>query len=387
MKVPLLDLKKQFEGIKDEIMAATEEVYQSQQFILGPKVAELEDNVATYCKGKYAVGVSSGTDALLISLMAAGVGIGDVVVTTPYTFFATVGAIVRVGAQPLFVDIDSKTYNMDPGKLEDALSALGEQERSRVKAVIPIHLYGQCADMEPILKIAEHYGLAVVEDAAQAIGAEYQFQDGRVKKAGAMGSYGCFSFYPTKNLGAAGEGGMVVTQDETTYNHLKILRNHGDIKRYEHGFVGGNFRLHAIQAAVLIIKLKYLDEWTNQRIANANSYRNAFKEAGLDNILLPVEKEKRHVYHQFVLRVEKGRDRLKAFLNENDIGCEVYYPVPLHMQACFRHMNYAPEDFPESKKAALETLALPIYPELGNEEIYYVVDNIKKFMKIEKKEG
>lgn len=387
MKVPLLDLKRQFEGIKDEVMAATEEVYQSQQFILGPKVVQFEDNVAAYCGGKYAVGVSSGTDALLISLMAAGVGIGDVVVTTPYTFFATVGAIVRVGARPLFVDIDSKTYNMDPKKLEEALSALGEQERSRVKAVIPIHLYGQCADMEPILKTAEHYGLTVIEDAAQAIGAEYQFQDGAVKRAGAMGHYGCFSFYPTKNLGAAGEGGMVVTQDENVCNHLKVLRNHGDVKRYEHGFVGGNFRLHAIQAAVLIIKLKYLDKWTNQRVANANSYRSAFKEAGLNNILLPVVKEKRHVYHQFVLRVEEGRDRLKAFLNENDIGCEVYYPVPLHMQECFRYMNYAPEDFPESKKAALETLALPIYPELSNEEIYYVVDNIKEFMNIEKKEG
>lgn len=383
MKVPLLDLRKQFEGIKEEVMAATEEVFGSQQFILGPKVAQLEQDVAAYCRGQYAVGVSSGTDALLISLMAAGVGIGDVVATTPFTFFATVGAIVRAGAQPLFVDIDPETYNMDPAQLEAALSSLDENERARVKAVMPVHLYGQCADMEPIIEIAGRYGLTVIEDAAQAIGAEYQFQQGTVKRAGTMGDYGCFSFYPTKNLGAAGEGGMVLTRVEETADHLKILRNHGDVKRYEHGFVGGNFRLHAIQAAVLIIKLKYLDAWTERRIANANRYRKAFSSAGLGGIGLPVEKEKRHVYHQFVLRVKRGRDGLKAFLNKEGIGCEVYYPVPLHMQECFRYMHYQPEDFPESKKAASETLALPIYPELSEKQINYVVDNIKKFMKID----
>jgi len=261
LKVPLLDLKKQYEKIKDEIMMATQEVFESQHFILGPKVEELEERIAGYSGCRYAVGVSSGTDALLISLMTAGVSSGDMVITTPYTFFATVGAIARLGAVPVFVDIDKQTYNMDPAKLAELLLSMRKEQRSRLRAIIPVHLYGQCADMEIILKIAKEHNLIVIEDAAQAIGAEYKFTDGSIKRAGSMGDYGCFSFYPTKNLGAFGEGGMVTINDGNIYKKLKVLRNHGDVGRYNHDYVGGNFRLDALQAAILLVKLRYLDGW------------------------------------------------------------------------------------------------------------------------------
>jgi len=378
LKVPLLDLKQQYSRIKNEIMVEVEAVCDSQVFILGPRVEELEKRIAEYCGARYAVGVSSGTDALLIALMAEGVGHGDLVVTTPYSFFATVGVIARLGAIPLFVDIDERTYNIDPVKLEERLKKLGSDERRRLKAVIPVHLFGQCADMEPIIRTAREYGIKVIEDAAQAIGAEYEFSDGSIKRAGSMGDYGCFSFYPTKNLGAFGEGGMVTCNDEDIYKRLKIFRNHGDVSRYSHRYVGGNFRLDAIQAAILLIKLKYLDEWTENRIRNAGMYRELSKKV-LTKINFPLEKEKRHIYNQFVIKVRDGRDGLKNFLSEKGIGCEIYYPVPLHLQECFKHLRYGVGDLPVSENAALNTLALPVYPELTRDQLGYVVDSLELF--------
>lgn len=381
MEVPLLDLKEQYEDIQEEILLATKEIFDSQRFILGPKVEELEKRIAGYCQCDYAVGVSSGTDALLISLMTEGIGIGDLVVTTPYTFFATVGAVARVGARPVFVDIDKSTYNMDPEGLDLALSHVDEEEKSRVKAIIPVHLFGQCADMVRILNVAEEHDLSVIEDAAQAIGAEYEFADGEIKRAGSMGHYGCFSFYPTKNLGAFGEAGMVTTNDRVVYNNLKTMRNHGDVARYDHSFIGGNFRLDALQAAILLVKLKYLDEWIRKRRENASLYWTLFREEGLEWILLPEEMEKRHVYNQFVIKIRDRRDELKKYLAEKGVGCEVFYPVPLHMQACFEYLGYKSEDFPVSVEAAKKTLGLPIYPELRPEQIYYVVDMIREFLR------
>jgi len=380
VKVPLLDLRAQYATLKEEIMVVTQEVYESQQFILGPKVKELEDKVAAYCGCSYAVGVSSGTDALLISLMTAGVGSGDLVVTTPFTFFATVGSIARVGAAPLFVDIDRATYNMDPSKLASTMAGLGAAERSRVKAVMPVHLFGQCADMEPILETARKYNLVVIEDAAQAIGAEIAFKGGVSKRAGSMGEYGCFSFFPSKNLGAFGDGGMVTTSSKDLYERLIIMRNHGAKPKYYHRVIGGNFRLDALQAAILIVKLKYLDQWTAGRQRNAKTYRELFLKAGLSEVTLPVEKEKRHIYNQFVIRLKGKRDELREFLNAQGIGTEVYYPLSLHVQDCFTYLGHRPEDFPESMNAAANTLALPIYPELTREQLDLVVQKIKEFM-------
>jgi len=384
MKVPLLDLQKQYEAIKTEIMEVTEEVFNSQRFIMGPKVEELEQQIAAYCGCRFGVGVSSGTDALLISLMGAGVRPGDMVMTTPYTFFATVGAIVRIGARPLFVDIREDTFNLDPEALEKQFVSLSDEERKKVKAIIPVHLYGQCADMGPILNLAQQFGLTVVEDAAQAIGAEYELDESGVRRAGSMGNYGCFSFFPSKNLGAFGDGGMVTTNDPEVYERLKKLRNHGASPKYYHAMVGGNFRLDAIQAAVLGVKLRYLDQWTEKRQKNATLYRALFKEAGLAEVRLPEEKEKRHIYNQFVIRIPGKRDDLKTFLGERGIGCEIYYPVPLHMQACFTHLGYEEKDFPVSVRAAETSLALPIFPELTSDQIHYVVDMIAQFFGREK---
>ena len=381
MKVPLLDLKKQYEKIKDEVMSAAEEIFDSQQFIFGPKLKELEERIAEYSGCKYAIGVSSGTDALLISLMTAGVEKNDLVITTPYTFFATVGSIVRLGAEPLFVDIDERTYNIDPIAIVEKIHSVNNYKRSRLKAIIPVHLYGQCADMEPIMKVAEDYNLTVIEDAAQAIGAEYQYNDATVKRAGSMGHYGCFSFYPTKNLGGFGEGGMVTTNDEKLRDKLIALRHHGDVGKYNHKFIGGNFRLDAIQAALLLVKYRYLDEWNEKRIEHADYYRKLFKEGGLNDINLPYQKERRHIYNQFVIKVTEKRDELKNYLNDHGIGCGVYYPLPLHLQECFKNLglNYKAGDFPESEKAAATTLALPIYPELDRDQLIYVVETIKEF--------
>jgi dTDP-4-amino-4,6-dideoxygalactose transaminase len=379
LKVPLLDLKPQYNKIKSEIMTDVEAVFDSQIFILGPRVEELEKRVADYCGAEFAVGVSSGTDALLIALMVEGVGPGDLVATTPYSFFATVGVIARLGAIPLFVDIDERTYNIDPVKLAERLKSLDILQREKLKAIIPVHLFGQCADMEPIIKTAREYGIAIIEDAAQAIGAEYEFSDGTIKRAGSMGDYGCFSFYPTKNLGAFGEGGMVTCNDQERYRRLKIFRNHGDTSRYSHRYVGGNFRLDAVQAAVLLIKLKYLDDWTEGRIGNARTYKELFFKNDLKKVEISLAKEKRHIYNQFIIKVRDGRDGLKQFLSDKGIGSEVYYPVPLHLQECFKHLEYGVGDFPVSENAALNTLALPIYPELKSEQLAYVADAIRLF--------
>jgi len=384
MKVPLLDLKKQYETIKTEIREATEEVFDSQRFIMGPRVEELEEQIAEYSGCRFGVGVSSGTDALLISLMSAGIGPGDMVITTPYTFFATVGAIVRAGARPLFADIREDTFNLDPELLEMTLLSLPEEEKEKAKAVIPVHLYGQCADMEPILNLAEKFGLTVIEDAAQAIGAVYKRPEIGTKRAGSMGLYGCFSFFPSKNLGAFGDGGMVTTSDPEVYDRLKKLRNHGASPKYYHAIIGGNFRLDALQAAILTVKLRYLDQWTEKRQENAARYRTLFHKEGLEEVRLPDEKEERHIYNQFVIRVPGKRDALRSFLSEQGVGSEIYYPVPLHMQACFSSLGYKREDFPLSVAAAETSLALPVFPELTSEQIRYVVDMIAQFFSREK---
>lgn len=377
VKVPLLDLKRQYEAIRGEIKVAAEEVFASQQFIMGPKVAELEEKIAAYCQSPFAVGVSSGTDALLISLMCAGVGPEDLVVTTPYTFFATAGSITRLGARPVFVDVDT-TYNIDPLCLERTIAGLEGKQRKRLKAIIPVHLYGQCADMEPILRIARENNMIVIEDAAQAIGSEYRWKDGRITRAGSMGDYGCFSFFPSKNLGAFGDGGLVTVQAKEICHRLKVLRVHGSEPKYYHQMIGGNFRLDAFQAAILIVKLRHLEGWTAKRITNAGLYRKLFEQKEIKGVSLPLEKGGRHVYNQFVIKVPR-RDELRAFLGERGIGTEIYYPVPLHLQQCFRSLGYEKGAFPVCEDAALNTLALPIFPELTETELYYVVDTIGEF--------
>ena len=368
--VPLLDLKAQFATIRDEVMAVVGEVFESQYFILGPGVQQCEERIAEYCNCKHAVGVSSGSDALLISLMAEGVGPGDEVITTPYTFFATAGAIARLGAKPVFVDIKPDTYNIDPAKIEEKIT-------DKTKAIIPVDLYGQCAELDTIVEIAKKHGVSVIEDAAQAIGAE---QNGQ--RAGSTVEYGCFSFFPSKNLGAAGDGGMVVTQDDRLAERLRVLRMHGSEPKYYHSLVGGNFRLDALQAAVISVKLAHLDNWTAGRQSNAERYRRLFEEAGLvsdGTVVLPrVAPQRRHIYNQFVIRVPR-RDKLRAYLKDNDVATEVYYPIPLHMQECFAYLGHKACDFPESEKAAAETLALPIYPELSDEQAKRVVEKVKSF--------
>lgn len=375
MKVPLLDLKNQYQTIKKDILKITEEIYEGQHFILGPHVDLLEKQIAAYCFSKHAVGVSSGTDALVISLMAAGIGPKDRVITTPYTFFATAGCICRVGARPVFVDIDPDTYNISPESLEKTIAGMTRNEKKGVKAVIPVHLYGQCADMDPILEISNKYNLRVIEDAAQAIGAEY-----RGRRAGSMGDFSCFSFFPSKNLGAFGDGGMVTTNSDEYYDKLNILRAHGAQPKYYHTMIGGNFRLDALQAAIVSIKLKHLDDWTQARQENARKYRNLFTLAGLDDVVkIPFEKEERHIYNQFVICVNDRRDALRSFLLEAGIGTEVYYPVSLHLQECFSDLNYKNGDFAVAEHAAKHTLALPIYPELTDDQLSYVVEKIKAF--------
>lgn len=376
MGVPLLDLKAHHEPLHEEIMAALERTFRSQAFILGPEVGELEERVAAYCHTTCGIGVTSGTDALLIALMALGIGPGDEVVTTPYSFFATAGAITRLGAKPVFVDIDPTTYNIDPAKIGPVLS-------SKTKAIIPVHLYGQCADMEPITALAKRHNLSVIEDAAQAIGAEYR--DG--KRACSMGTIGCLSFFPSKNLGCLGDGGMVVTNDPELAERIRVLRVHGSQPKYYHRMIGGNFRLDTIQAAVLNVKLNYLDGWTKKRQRNAMRYNDLFEQSGLlgrGNVRLPepVYRESGvqhyHIYNQFVLRVEQ-RDDLMAHLRQKAIGAEIYYPVPFHLQECFRYLGYKESDFPESEQAAKETMAIPIYPELTLEQQTEVVQAVETF--------
>ena len=368
--VPLLDLKAQYATIKTEVEQAIQGVLESQWFILGPSVQQCEERIAEYCQCKGAVGVSSGSDALLVSLMSENIGPGDEVITTPYTFFATAGAIARLGATPVFVDIRPDTYNIDPAQIESRIT-------DKTKAIIPVHLYGQCADMDPIMETAGRHGLKVVEDAAQAIGSEY-----KGRRAGSIGDYGCFSFFPSKNLGAGGDGGMVVMQDEALIQRVSILRGHGSKPKYYHAMIGGNFRLDAMQAAIVTAKLAHLDAWSAGRKANADRYRELFEASGLTadgTVQLPLEEpDGRHIYNQFVIRVP-NRDELRAFLAENKIGTEVYYPVPLHLQECFANLGYKQGDMPHSEKAADETLALPIYPELVDEQLSCVVDKVGEF--------
>ena len=376
MGVPLLDLKAHHEPLQQEIMVALEQVFKSQAFILGSEVGRLEERIAAYCQSQYGVGVTSGTDALLIALMALGIGPGDEVITTPYSFFATAGVIVRLGAKPVFVDIDLTTYNIDPAKISQVVT-------TKTKAIIPVHLYGQCADMGPIMKVAKDYKLSIIEDAAQAIGSEYQ--DGR--RTCSMGTIGCLSFFPSKNLGCLGDGGMAVTSDPELAERMRVLRVHGSKPKYYHKLIGGNFRLDTIQAAVLNIKLNYLDEWTRKRQENAIRYGELFKRSGLvdrENVRLPAPVYREsgvrhyHIYNQFVLRVDR-RDALVAFLKQKEIGVEIYYPVPFHLQECFEYLGYREGDFPESERAAKETIALPIYPELTREQQAEVVDAVTAF--------
>jgi dTDP-4-amino-4,6-dideoxygalactose transaminase len=398
MKVPLLDLKQQLTSLREDILQAVTRVIDSTTYILGPEVASLEQEVADYCGVENGVGVSSGTDALLVSLMALGVGPGDQVLTTPYSFFATMGVVLRLGATPVFVDIDPVSFNIDPIAMEEALS---RDHEKKIKAILPVHLYGQCADMAAIMKLAKQYDLPVIEDAAQAIGAECPMNGERGgsnvqwKKAGSMGLAGCFSFFPSKNLGGIGDGGMVVTHDSAYAEKIRILLNHGASPKYYHGQVGGNFRLDPIQAAVLRIKLAHLDQWHRARRENAGRYNRLFAETDLvqdDFLVLPqavylTKKQAEgtmngagdnfHIYNQYVLRVTR-RDALMDWLRSQDIGCEVYYPLALHQQKCLG-ANFPLLSFPQAEKAAAETLALPIYPELTADMQTYVVEKIAEF--------
>jgi len=387
MKIQSLDLKAQYEAIRDEINAKLLELAESQMFILGREVEALEEEMAQYCGADYAVGVSSGSDALIVSLMALGIGRDDVVVTTPFTFFATAGAAARVGARIVFTDINPDTYNMDPQLLESLLQQETKKgEKTRVKAVIPVHLYGQCADMDSIRNAADAAGIPVIEDAAQAVGADCPFR-GETKKACAMSTMGTLSFFPSKNLGAFGDGGMVITGDKNLAETIRAMRMHGESRRYFYDMLGGNFRLDSIQAAVLRIKLKYLSGWLEGRREKADYYRRALTgkglvEAGL--VALPEEVyrdggiENYHTYHQYVIRSPR-RDELQQFLMEQGIRTAIYYPLPLHLQKCFSDLGYREGDFPVAEKASHEVLALPIYPELTSEQQDYIVEKIAEF--------
>ena len=387
MRVPLLDLKPQYHALKTEIDAAIARVCESQNFILGPAVKELEAAVASYSGCSRGIGVSSGTDALLVALMVLDIGPGHEVITTPYTFFATAGTIARVGARPVFCDIDPRTFNLDPAAVsrfvETHCESRGGQLVNRqtggvVKAIMPVHLYGQVCDMDPLLEIARRHGLRVIEDAAQAIGAA----DAQGRRACSMGDIGCLSFFPTKNLGAFGDAGMCVTNDPALAERLEIFRVHGSKPKYYHAFVGGNFRIDEIQAAVLAVKLPRLDGWSESRQRNASIYDAAFAASVLAGKVTPPPRpgsKARHIYNQYVIRVP-NRDGLKAHLAEKNIGCEVYYPVPLHVQKCFAHLGYKEGSMPVSEAAAAETIALPIYPELSEEQIRYVAQCVRDFV-------
>ena len=389
MNIPFLDLKAQYRSIQEEINQKNLEVASSQKFILGSEVENLEKEIAAYCETRFATGVSSGSDALIVSLMALDAGEGDAVITTPFTFFATAGAIARLKARPVFCDIDKTSYNISPEKLEELLGNQLKEHRSlKIKAIIPVHLYGQCADMTPIMNLASKYELSVIEDAAQAIGAEYPSPSG-IKKACAMGDFGALSFFPSKNLGAFGDGGMVLTNDESLARKLKVLRVHGSRDKYFYEILGGNFRLDALQAAILSVKLKYLETWQHKRIEKASYYDRIFKESGLGQerlIQIPesLYKDKGvksyHVYHQYVIRAEK-RDGLKEFLQENNVPTAIYYPLPLHLQKCFSYLGYKEGDFPVAEEAAREVLALPIYPELTSNQQDFIVSSIQSFYK------
>lgn len=364
MQVPLLDLKNQYAAYKKKAMRAINEVCESQLFILGAAVAEFEEEIASYCGSRYAIGVSSGTDALLVSLMALEIGPDDEVITTPFTFFSTAGCIARVGARPVFVDVDARSYNIDVRQIEQKIT-------DRTRAIIPVHLFGQAAQMRPIMEIAGRHKLAVIEDAAQAMGAS---QDGI--KCGNFGNCGCFSFYPTKNLGGFGDGGLVTTNSQTVAEKIKILRDHGQNPRYFYKLIGGNFRLDAIQAAVLTVKLKYLDKWNEKRRQNAALYDYIFADSP---VRVPkIDANNVSIYHQYTVTVPE-RDKLQKFLGENQIGSAIFYPKPLHLQGCFRELGYRQGDLPVAEKLCSEVLSLPFYPELTEEQIEYVGRTVLKF--------
>lgn len=391
MKVPLLDLRPQLAQLRTEIVESVTAVIDSTRYIQGPEVEALEQEIAHYTSTEFGIGVSSGTDALLVSLMSLGIGEGDRVLTTPYSFFATMGVILRVGAMPVFADIDPISYNIDPEQIKKILR---EDKEKSVKAIIPVHLYGQCADMKRILAIADTYGVPVIEDAAQAIGAEVPVNDlptGGWAKAGSLGVAGCFSFFPSKNLGGIGDGGMVVSRDADFAEKAKMMRNHGAYPKYYHALVGGNFRLDPVQAAVLRIKLKHLESWHKKRIENALFYNECFQgtEMVRTGLVTPPravyqetaerdgQQRNYHIYNQYIIRVEK-RDELRAWLGKKEIGTEIYYPLALHQQECLKGIVH-PGSLPHAEQAAVETLALPIYPELRKDMQEYVVKSIAEF--------
>jgi dTDP-4-amino-4,6-dideoxygalactose transaminase len=382
--VPLLDLKAQYAQIRADVMPIIEEVCASQRFILGEHVLALEAEVAAYCASAAGVGVSSGTDALLLALMALGVGAGDEIITSPFTFFATAGTIARLGARPVFCDIDPVSFNLSPQAVSDFIGQhcrvqggqlLNRATGGRIKGLMPVHLYGQSADMDPLMAVAKHYNLKVIEDAAQAIGTEYQGV-----RVGSIGDIGCFSFFPSKNLGAFGDAGLCTTNDAALAESMRVLRVHGGKPKYFHAVIGGNFRIDELQAAVLRVKLKYLDGWTAARQRNAAYYTAAFAAAnGAKNLITPQATVKgRHIFNQYVVRVQ-NRDALKDHLTAQGIGTEIYYPVPLHLQKCFSYLKHAPGDFPQSERAAADTLALPIYPELTQTQLDHVVASVAEF--------
>ncbi len=384
LRVPLLDLKPQYEAIAPRVREVLEAVCASQQFILGPQVKTLEARIAAYAQCRHGIGVSSGTDALLLALMALGIGPGDALITSPYTFFATAGTIARAGARPLFCDIEPDTFNLSVA----AVSRLIERDCEgrdgalihrptglRLKALMPVHLYGQLCDMAPLMGLARRFGLKVIEDAAQAIGA----RDAEGRHAGSFGDVGCFSFFPTKNLGAFGDAGMCVAQDAALAEHMEVLRVHGGKPKYHHAFIGGNFRIDELQAAVLNIKLDYLEDWSAKRALNARYYDQAFARKGLDAVQTPVARQGyHHIYNQYIVRA-RDRDALREHLSAHGVGTEIYYPIPLHLQRCFAYLGHAPGDFHEAERAARETLALPIYPELTEQQLQYVVDTLAAF--------
>ncbi len=383
MQVPLLDLRPQHEGLRDEIIAAVTDVIDSTRYIMGPELERFEEAVAEYSGCKYALGVSSGTDALLLALMSLNIGPGDKVLVPDFSFFATAGVVSRLNAEPVFLEIDPTTFNLCPKHLEEKLESYTEEELAQVKAVIPVHLFGQCADMQAILGVAQQFGIAVVEDAAQAIGAEYRL-NGEARRAGAMSDVGCMSFFPSKNLGGVGDGGMVTTNDTELHHQLHIKRVHGAEPKYYHKVIGGNFRMDPIQACVLRIKLQRLEAWHEQRRQNAVQYNQLLGEAQLEEVVCPAAVYQddnllnHHIYNQYTVRVQRRED-LRKFLQERGVATEIYYPVPFHRQECFADLGYRPGSLPESDRAAREVLALPIYPGLTTEMQEYVVENLIEF--------
>ena len=369
MNVPLLDLQSQYVSLRDDLQQAVDRVMSSQRFVLGDEVRKLENSIAEYCQSKHAIGCASGSDALLLALMALDVKAGDEVITTPFSFFATGACVSRLGARPVFVDIDPRTFNIDPSRVADAITP-------RTKVIMPVHIYGQCAPMDPLLDLGRRHGIPVVEDAAQAIGAT---DNGR--RAGSMGLIGCFSFYPTKNLGGAGDGGILTTGDDEVAARLRRLRTHGGSNEYEHEEVGINSRLDELQAAVLNVKFPSLDKWSDERARKAEIYTKLLNDADLRFPLVTpqVRTDGRHIFHQYVIRVPENRDALMEHLKNHGVGSKIYYPIALHLQKCFEYLGYKKGDLPASEAAANETFALPCYPELTEEQQVYVVETIKTF--------